>query len=157
MKKFIAPVLFIVASQLAGFVGSFFTVTNVGSWYETVNKPSFNPPNWIFGPVWITLYFLMGIAAYLVWKHWSANKDAKTATIFFFVHLVFNALWSLLFFGLQNPKLAFFEIIVLWLMILTLIKIYYGINKVAAYLLVPYLLWVSFASILNFYIWRLNI
>lgn len=157
MKKFIAPVLFVVASQLAGFVGSFFTVTNVGSWYQTVNKPSFNPPNWIFGPVWITLYFLMGIAAYLVWKNWSANKDAKTATIFFFVHLVFNALWSFLFFGLQNPKLAFFEIIVLWLMILALIKIYYGINKVAAYLLVPYLLWVSFASILNFYIWRLNI
>lgn len=157
MKNFITPLLFIIASQMAGIIGSFFTVTSIESWYQTVNKPVFNPPNWIFGPVWITLYTLMGIAAYLVWREWGTNTVAKYATILFFVHLVFNALWSILFFGLENPMLAFFEIIVLWLMIAVLMYMYYGINKTAFYLLVPYILWVSFASVLNFYIWRLNI
>ncbi|PLX20832.1 TspO protein [Candidatus Parcubacteria bacterium] len=155
--KFFIPVLFVLASQLAGAVGSFFTVTNVDSWYSTVNKPFFNPPNWIFGPVWITLYTLMGIAAYLVWKHWGTNPIAKYATILFFIHLAFNSLWSILFFGMQNPMAAFFEIIVLWIMIAVLIYMFFQVNKTAAYLLVPYILWVSFASILNFYIWRLNL
>lgn len=148
---------FIFVSQLAGIVGSFFTVTNIESWYGQINKPFFNPPNWIFGPVWITLYTLMGISAFLVWKNWDSNNIAKYSTILFFVHLVFNSLWSIIFFGMQNPGLAFFEIIFLWLMILALIILYFQINKTAAYLLVPYILWVSFASVLNFAIWRLNL
>lgn len=141
---------------MAGIIGTVFTSKAIPTWYAGVNKPSFNPPNWIFGPVWVTLYTMMGIAAYLVWKDWANNAVAKYATILFFVHLAFNALWSILFFGLKNPMLAFFEIIVLWLMIVALIVMYYQINKTASYLLVPYLLWVSFASVLNFYIWRLN-
>ena len=157
MTKFLPPILFILASQLAGIIGSFFTVNSVRTWYLDINKPVFNPPSWIFGPVWITLYTLMGIAAYLVWRNWGDNNIAKYATILFFVHLLFNSLWSILFFGFQNPALAFFEIIILWLMILALIILYYQVNKTAAYLLIPYILWVSFASILNFSIWRLNL
>ena len=155
--KYLSPILFILASQLAGVIGSFFTVTNSNSWYSTINKPIFNPPSWIFGPVWIILYTLMGISAYLVWKEWGISIIAKYATILFFVHLLFNTLWSFLFFGMNNPMLAFFDIIFLWIMILVLIIMNYQINKMAAYLLMPYILWVSFASVLNFYIWRLNI
>ena len=157
MIKFLPPVLFILASQLAGIIGSVFTANSVRTWYVDINKPDFNPPGWIFGPVWITLYTLMGLAAYLVWKNRADSHIAKYATILFFVHLAFNTLWSILFFGLRNPAWAFFEIIILWLMILALIALYYQVNKTSALLLVPYILWVSFAAVLNFYIWRLNI
>ena len=154
--KYLIPIMFIAASQLAGVIGSFFTVTSVDSWYASINKPFFNPPGWIFGPVWITLYTLMGIAAYLVWLKWGDSSLARGALIFFFVHLAFNSLWSILFFGLQNPGWALIEIIFLWLMILSLVVLFWQIDKRASYLLIPYLLWVSFASILNFAIWRLN-
>lgn len=154
--KFITPLIFVLISQLAGVVGSFFTASKIPSWYATLNKPSFNPPGWIFGPVWITLYTMMGIASYLVWQKRGDTSLAKISLVVFFVHLVFNALWSIIFFGLQNPMLAFFEIVVLWMMIVSLIIMFYQIDKRAAYLLIPYLLWVSFASVLNFFIWRLN-
>ena len=156
MPKFLSPIIFIFISQAAGLVGSFFTSPAIPTWYATLNKPSFNPPSWLFGPVWITLYTLMGLAAWLVWQKWGESTLAKGAVILFLVHLVFNSLWSILFFGLQNPGLAFIEIIILWLMILALIIIFYRIDKRAAYLLVPYILWVSFAAVLNFSIWRLN-
>ena len=148
--------IFILFSQLAGIVGGFFTSSSVGGWYQTLAQPSFNPPGWVFGPVWIVLYTLMGVSSYLVWLKVGINSLAKPALIIFYIHLVLNALWSILFFGLKNPFLAFIEIIILLVMILIIIVLFYRIDKTASYLLIPYLLWVSFASILNFFIWRLN-
>ena len=156
MKKFISPIIFILISQAAGIVGSVFTTSKIPTWYAGLNKPFFNPPGWIFGPVWITLYTMMGVASYFVWQKRGENPLANTALIIFFVHLIFNALWSILFFGLQNPMWAFLEIIILLVMIIVLVILFYKIDKRAAYLLIPYLLWVSFASVLNFSIWRLN-
>jgi tryptophan-rich sensory protein len=144
----------IVICQLAGIIGSVFTVSSVGSWYMTINKPSFNPPSWVFGPVWITLYALMGIALYLVWR--SGSRSWLVLGVFG-LQLVLNALWSILFFGLQSPGAAFIEIIFLWISIAASIVLFFGISRPAAYLLVPYILWVSFAAVLNFAIWRLNI
>jgi translocator protein len=154
--KIIKLIAFIVISQLAGVVGSLFTFSAIPTWYAALKKPSFSPPNWIFGPVWITLYTLMGIAAYFVWQARDINKLAKPAIIIFLIHLALNALWSILFFGLKNPSLAFLEIIVLWLFIVVLVVLFYKIDKTAGYLLIPYLAWVSFAAFLNFSIWRLN-
>jgi len=156
MTKFLTPIIFIIISQAAGIIGSIFTSPAIPGWYASLNKPSFNPPGWVFGPVWIILYTMMGLAAWLVWQKWGESGLAKTAVILFFIHLVFNTLWSFLFFGLQNPLLAFIEIIILWAMILALIILYYQLDKRAAYLMIPYLLWVSFAALLNFSIWRLN-
>jgi benzodiazapine receptor len=144
----------IVICQLAGVIGSFFTVSSVSTWYVTLNKPFFNPPSWLFGPVWITLYFLMGISLYLIWNN--VDKDTKSARIVFFIQLGLNTLWSLLFFGLKSPFLAFIEIIVLWLFILLNILFFYQKSKAASYLLIPYFVWVSFASVLNFSIFYLN-
>jgi tryptophan-rich sensory protein len=156
MTKFIAPIIFIIVSQAAGIVGAVFTSPAIPNWYASLNKPSFNPPGWIFGPVWTILYTMMGLAAWLVWQKWGESSVAKAAVILFFVHLVFNTLWSILFFGLQNPMLAFIEILFLWGMILALIILFYQVDKRAAYLMIPYILWVSFAAVLNFSIWRLN-
>ncbi len=156
MKKFFTVVFFIAVSQLAGAIGSIFTVSSVKGWYNVLNKPFFNPPSWIFGPVWIILYFMMGWASYLVYKEVGKNKSAKGSLVLFFIHLVFNASWSVVFFGLHSPWWAFVNIVILWGMILFLIFRFYGISRVASYLLVPYLLWVSFASVLNFSIWWLN-
>lgn len=141
---------FILLCQAAGAIGSIFTFSAIPNWYAYLNKPFFNPPNWIFGPVWTTLYTLMGIAVYLVWK------KRKGIPFWFWVQLVLNALWSILFFGLQNPILAFVGVVFLWLSIFLTITSFYRIYKTAAYLLVPYLLWVSFASLLNASIALLN-
>lgn len=141
----------IIICQLIGIIGSFFTISSVSTWYLTLNKPSFNPPGWIFGSVWTILYLLMGISLYLIW-----NKKSKTAIIFFVIQLFLNLSWSILFFGLKSPLLAFIEIILLWLAILLTIIITYKISKPAAYLLIPYILWVSFAIILNLFIVILN-
>lgn len=151
--KFITSV---IICQLAGIIGSFFTISSVSSWYLTLNKPIFNPPSWIFGPVWITLYLLMGISLYIVWDKGITNKQSKIAVSIFAVQLVLNSLWSIIFFGLKNPLLAFIEIIILWIAILLSIKYFYKISKKASYLLIPYILWVSFAAILNFSIFYLN-
>lgn len=146
----------LIICNLAGGVGSIFTSNAISEWYQYLNKPSFNPPNWIFGPVWTLLYSLMGIALYLIWKRGLENKDVNYAVRFFLIHLIFNALWSLLFFGLRNPLLGLIEIVVLWAMIVASIVMFYRINKLAGVLLVPYLLWVSFATVLNYYLWQLN-
>lgn len=145
---------FILVSNLAGFIGGIFTQQSVTTWYLTLQKPSFNPPSWVFGPVWTLLYTLMGIAAFLVYK--KGYKKAKTALSLFFMQLFFNALWSFLFFGLKNPLLAFVEIIILWSLILVTIYYFYKVEKKAAYLMLPYLLWVSFAAVLNFSLYILN-
>ncbi len=141
---------FVLLCQTAGTIGSIFTFSAIPNWYAYLNKPFFNPPNWIFGPVWTTLYTLMGISVYLVWK------KRKGIPFWFWVQLVLNALWSILFFGLQNPILAFVGVIFLWLSIFLTITSFYRIHKTAAYLLVPYLLWVTFASLLNASIALLN-
>lgn len=141
---------FVLLCQAAGTIGSIFTFSAIPNWYAYLNKPFFNPPNWIFGPVWTTLYALMGIAVYLVWK------KRKGIPFWFWVQLVLNALWSILFFGLQNPILAFVGVVFLWLSIFLTITSFYRIHKTAAYLLVPYLLWVTFASLLNASIALLN-
>jgi tryptophan-rich sensory protein len=156
MTNTLKLVVSIVSTEAAGLIGSIFTSSSIPTWYKTLNKPSFNPPNWLFGPVWTTLYLMMGVAFYRIWKKGLDVPGVKFAMILFGVHLAFNILWSVLFFGLKNPALAFAEIIVLWLMIVACIYKFYQLDRTAAYLLVPYLLWVSFASLLNFSLWRLN-
>lgn len=156
MKKFFQLIISILICQLAGIIGSFFTVSSVGTWYTTVDKPIFNPPGWVFGPVWITLYTLMGIALYLVWQKGYNKQKIKQAVWLFLIHLVVNSLWSIIFFGWQQIWLAFVWIILLWILIVWCMWWFYKIDKRAFYLLVPYLLWVSFASILNFSLGLLN-
>jgi len=149
-------VVSIVICQGAGIVGSVFTASSIPTWYATIAKPAFNPPNWIFAPVWTTLFLLMGISLYLVWQKGLSKKESKIALSLFGLQLGLNIVWSLLFFGLKSPGLAFFEIIILWVAIaLTIVK-FKPISKNAAILLLPYIAWVSFAAVLNFAIWGLN-
>jgi len=148
----------IIICELAGIVGSIFTFQSVRTWYVDINKPSFTPPSWIFGPVWTILYALMGISLYLIWKNHTKNKSTQRtyALTFFFIQLILNTIWSIIFFGLQQPFYAFIEIIFLWVSILITIFYAFKVSKGAGYLLLPYLAWVSFASILNFAIFYLN-
>jgi translocator protein len=152
MKKIWKLVISLLLPFLASAIGGLFTASSVSTWYLEITKPSFNPPSWIFGPVWTALYLLMGISLYLVW----IKKYDRTAFTLFGVQLFLNALWSFLFFGLQEPFYAFLEIILLWAAILLTMIYFYRINKASAYLLVPYILWVSFAAVLNFAIFILN-
>ncbi len=161
--------LFCVAiCELAGIAGSFFTAPAVSSsWYANLQKPVFMPPSWVFGPVWVTLYFLMGVSLYFIWKqafsrhflpflHEKSQHQARFSIVFFFVHLALNAAWSIVFFGLQNIALALAVIGILWLMILVLIALFSSLDKRSSWLLVPYFLWVSFAAVLNAAIFVLN-
>ena len=154
----ISKILIVVATCLVvGYFSSMVTRSAISNWYPTLNKPSFNPPNRVFAPVWSMLFIMMGVAAGLIWDRMEKEKLlAKKALIFFAVQLALNALWSFLFFGLKNPMLAGLEIIILWLMIYETYVKFVKINKIAGYLLIPYLLWVSFASVLNASIWWLN-
>lgn len=138
-----------------GFIGSLFTSSSVNSWYLSINKPSFNPPNWIFAPVWTILFILIGISFYLVWQR-NFGNNKKLLIGVFILNLLLNLIWSLLFFGLKNPFLAFIEIIILWLIILVNIIVFSKVSKLAGFLLIPYLLWVGFASALNYSIFILN-
>ncbi len=146
----------IVICNLAGLLGSLVTVTGSGSWYAGIAKPFFSPPGFVFAPVWTTLYILMGISLYLIWMEGTGRKEVRIALFVFAVQLVLNGLWTFLFFGLQSPLLGLIEIIVLWIFIVLTIVLFYRIRKTSAYLLVPYLLWVSFASFLTYTIWILN-
>ena len=146
----------IALCQSAGIVGSFFTIPAIGSWYMFLNKPSFSPPNWVFSPAWLTLYTLMGIALYLVWTSYVPSSWKRKVMAFFIAHLAVNAGWSIVFFGLHNIALAFVVIIVLFVMIIFSIRIFYSVNRLAAHLLWPYLAWVSFATVLNYYLMVLN-
>lgn len=136
---------------VGGGIGGMF---QPGAWYDGLEKPSFNPPSWVFGPVWTTLYILMGVAAWLVWERY--RDRARGALTLFVVQLIFNAAWSALFFGAQAPGLAFAEILVLWALILATVVAFWRWRPVAGALLLPYLAWVSFAAVLNFSLWRLN-
>ena len=137
-----------------GSLGSFFTVSEIASWYATLQKPFFSPPNYLFGPVWTILYILMGISLYLVWV--AKKKGKEKAMQLFLIQLALNFFWSIIFFGLHSPEVAFVEIIAMWIFIYLTIKAFSGISKTAAYLLYPYLAWVSFATILNLSIVLLN-
>jgi benzodiazapine receptor len=149
-------VVSILVCQLAGVIGGIFTASSVDTWYTTLTKPAFNPPNWLFSPVWITLYVLMGVALFLVWRQGLQTEGVRNALWIFGLQLGLNTLWSILFFGLKMPLLAFIEIVVLWSLILITLLKFKKISKLAGLLLVPYLLWVSFAAVLNFFLWYLN-
>lgn len=174
--KFIVAV---VVSESAGVIGAVFTVLAVSSWYAGLAKPALNPPAWVFGPVWTVLYFLMGVSLYLAWKNdwkvknhilegkrkawnhlserlWTGSWQKENAIGIFGTQLFLNVLWSIMFFYLKSPGLAFFEILALWFAILHTIANFYRISKASAYLLLPYIIWVSFAAYLNCAIWLLN-
>jgi tryptophan-rich sensory protein len=140
----------------AGFIGSFFTLPAIPTWYATLLKPSFAPPNWVFFPIWTSLFIMMGISLFLVWQKGCEDKKVKTALYLFAGQLILNALWSVAFFGLRSPLLGLMDIIILWIAILATILSFMKLSKTAAYLLIPYILWVSFAAIVNFSTWRLN-
>ena len=150
-------VMSIVICQLAGVIGSVFTTPAIPTWYATLKKPSFTPPNWVFSPVWITLFVLMGIAAFLVWNKGLGDRWVKIALSIFAAQLILNVLWSVMFFGLRSPLAGLIDIAVLWIAILVTILYFLKVSNMAGILLIPYILWVSFAAVLNFSIWRLNI
>lgn len=154
----ITKILTVVVTCLAiGYFSSIVTRSSIETWYPTLVKPSFNPPNWVFAPVWSMLFIMMGVAAGLVWDRMDSDKGTvKKALVLFAIQLGLNALWSYLFFGLMNPMLALLEIVVLWLMIYETYIQFAKINKIAGYLFLPYLAWVSFATVLNGSIWWLN-
>lgn len=147
-------VLLVICFAAAG-IGGAVTASKIPRWYATLEKPSWNPPNWIFGPVWSALYFGMAIAAWLVWRK-RGLVGAAAPLALFGVQLFLNVLWSCIFFGLQNPGLAFVEVLLLWASIAATMVLFWLRSTVAGMLFVPYLAWVSFASVLNFVIWRLN-
>lgn len=156
-NKTIILIVSILVCEMAGFIGSIFTVPAVSGWYQTLNKPAINPPSWVFGVVWTTLFFLMGISLFLIWTDKGADKDLKKKAIWLFIwQFVLNIWWSVIFFGMQLPFYAFIEILVLWLAILLTIIYFSRISILSGVLLIPYILWVSFASILNFLLWKLN-
>lgn len=148
-------VIALIISELAGFIGSLFTFPSISTWYAALTKPQLAPPNWIFGPVWTTLFALMGIAAFLVWRR-GLNRKGVIALTIFIIQLILNILWSIIFFSWHNPGLAFIEILIFWLAIIITIFVFARISKTAAWLLAPYILWVTFAAYLNYALWILN-
>ena len=156
IKDILKLIVAVLIVELAGVIGSFFTIPSISGWYSNLVKPVLNPPNWIFAPVWTTLYALMGVAAFLIWRHGLRQRRTKFALAIFSAQLVLNVLWSIIFFGFQNPFLAFIEVIILWLAIVWTIFVFYKISRLAACLLMPYILWVSFAGYLTYSIWVLN-
>ena len=158
MKKIHYPSLtfFILIPQLAGLIGSLATIPAIKSWYVYLNKPFFTPPGWLFGPAWTLLYLLMGLSAYLIYQKGFKDEKVKHALYLFAVQLGLNTLWSFIFFGFKLPLPAFAEIVVLWVFIFLTIKAFLKLDKTAGYLMVPYLVWVTYASLLNFAIALLN-
>ena len=159
MKKWtrwIGLVLFVVVCLGVGGLGAVATTPEIDSWYRTVIKPTWNPPDWVFGPVWTTLFVLMGISGWLVWKS-AGFKSASTPLTLFAVQLALNVAWSWIFFGMHQIGWAVVEIGILWLAILATAVAFFRHSVPAGWLLVPYLGWVTFASVLNFIIWRLNV
>ena len=155
-RDIIKLVVSIIVCQGAGVIGSIFTAPNIPTWYAALEKPFFTTPSWLFAPAWITLYLLMAVAAFLVWRKGFAQEGAKGALIVFLVQLVLNALWSVVFFGLQSPLYGMVVILVLWIVILLTIIKFFKLSTAAGSLMLPYILWVTFASALNIAIWVLN-
>ena len=150
--------LFILACELAGIAGSLFSIQSIPTWYAALVKPSFSPPNWLFAPVWTVLYAMMGAAAFLVWekRNGSQKTHACAALKIFCAQLILNALWSFVFFGLRSPLLGLIIIILMLSAIALSMWRFYFVDRRASWLMVPYLLWVCFATLLNFYIFALN-
>ncbi len=146
----------ILLSECAGLLGTIFTASAIPTWYATLEKPALNPPSWVFGPVWTILYALMGVAAFLVWRQGWEKKEVKQALGVFGMQLILNAVWSILFFGAQNPFIALIDILLLLCAIVLTMGVFFRVSKPATYLLIPYLVWVSFATYLNWSIYRLN-
>lgn len=155
MKNILKLTLCITIPLLIGGIGGIATASSINTWYVSLIKPSFNPPNYLFGPVWTTLYILMGISFFVILKS-PKTELRKKAIMIFCIQLFLNFCWSFLFFKFQLLGLAFIEIILIWISIITMIILFFEINKTAALLQIPYLLWVSFASVLNGTIWFLN-
>ena len=157
MSKYLQIAYMIAICLAVGFLGSRITQMSIETWYPTLEKPIFNPPNWVFAPVWTIFYILMGTAAGLVWNQLEQNKEmVKKAILFFIIQLLLNLLWSYLFFGLNNLLLASIEIVLLWLIIYETYTLFKKINVKASYCLIPYLAWVAFATLLTFSIYFLN-
>lgn len=156
MKEFLKLALAIGVCQSAGIVGAVFTAPAIPTWYEQLAKSALTPPGWIFGPVWLTLYTLMGVALYLVWRKRTKEECRCVALGLFFFQLGLNVLWPFLFFGLKEPLLALFGMGALFAAILATIWQFWGVSKSAAYLLLPYAAWVAFAAYLNYAIWSVN-
>lgn len=157
MKKIFKIVAGILLCSAVGYISGIVTQTSLNTWYPQIIKPSFNPPNAVFPIVWPILYILMGIAFGIIWNQLE-NKTApvKKGLLLFGIQLALNALWSILFFGMQNPKIAFFELILLLIAVLWTIRQFYKVSPWASYLLIPYILWLGFATVLNYSIWTLN-
>lgn len=155
-KPYTKIAIAVAVCLLVGALSSFATQSSVDTWYVGLNKPAFNPPNWVFAPVWTLLYVLMGVSAGLVWARGFHHKWVKTALYFFGFQLLYNATWSMVFFGLRRPLAAFVILVVLFVLILLTYRQFRVVSRTAAYLLIPYLLWVVFAGVLNFEIVRLN-
>lgn len=149
-------VLAVLVSEFAGIVGSAFTFPSIIGWYASLRKPWFTPPSWLFGPVWITLYALMGASLYLVWRKGLTKKGVKVSMEVFGVQLALNALWAVLFFGMRSPLYGLIGIAALWIAILATMIRFYSISREAAVLLVPYIVWTTIAMALNYYVWMLN-
>ena len=148
-------IISLIATIGIGSLGGIFTIAEIPNWYAGLNKPSFNPPNWLFGPVWTSLYTMMGVAFYLIWKQ-AETATRKKAILLFIIQFVLNFFWSIIFFSLHSIGAALIEIIVMWIFILLTIIQFSKLSKPAAWLLVPYIAWVSFASLLTASIWKLN-
>jgi tryptophan-rich sensory protein len=156
LREWLGLAGFIVICFAAAGIGGAFTGPAIGGWYALLKKPAFNPPNWIFGPVWTVLYLSMALAAWLIWKR-QGFAGAMLPFTFFFIQLALNCLWSIIFFGLHNPGLACADIILLWSAIAATLLLFYRISPAAGGLLIPYLAWVSYAALLNFALWRMNL
>ncbi len=155
-KDIVLLLICVAGCLLIGFAGSYFTSQSIPTWYQGLSKPFFSPPNWLFGPVWTILYIMMGLALYLVVKQGLKSANVRSTVFIFMLQLLLNLLWSVLFFGFQSPIAAFIEIVFLWVFILITIIAFRKISKPAGYLLVPYNIWVLFASLLNLSIVFLN-
>jgi tryptophan-rich sensory protein len=156
MKKALGIIVFVIVCELAGLMGSLFTTPSIPGWYAGLTKPAFNPPSWLFAPVWTILYAVMGIAAWLVYDKGIKSPEAKRALSLFATQLLLNILWSIVFFGAHRILGGVIVIVGLWVMILRTILLFYKISRPAACLLIPYILWVSFATVLNVSLYMLN-
>ena len=157
LKEVVRLIVSILIVFIAGTIGSTATLPQIPTWYASLAKPSWAPPNWLFGPVWTILYILIGIALFLVWKEGISRKDVKLAISVFVVQLVLNVLWSVIFFGYNSLLGGLIVIIILWIAILANIIFFYRVSKSAGLLLVPYIVWVTIASYLNYSVYLLNI
>ncbi len=146
----------VLLCEVLGSIGTIFTSPNIPTWYAGLQKPTFTPPSWVFGPAWTLLFVLLGVGLYLVWREARRGRPARLALGVFLAQFLLNILWSLLFFGLRSPLAGLLDIIPLWIAILATILVWWRLSRPAALVLVPYLLWVSFATALNTAIWHLN-